>query len=91
MKATMASADRRSWERRSSARRLFRGWSKSETFEDPRHEPFGPLPAEQAKYRGLYISGDRVVFSYTLGGGTALELPGLEGDGKAVSRTIQLP
>lgn len=66
------------------------GWSKTENFDDMRHEPYGPLPAELAKYKGHYINGDRVVFSYTVGTGTVLELPGFEADGKAVSRTMEV-
>ena len=66
------------------------GWSKSESFDDPRSEPYGPLPADLAKYKGHYINGDRVVFSYTVGAGTVLELPGFEADGKAVSRTLSI-
>lgn len=32
-----------------------------------------PLPAEWARYRGLHVNGDRVVFEYTVGGRTVLE------------------
>jgi hypothetical protein len=45
---------------------------------DPRPEPYGPLPAALAKYRGLYVSGGRVVFSYTARGCGVLDLPGYE-------------
>lgn len=55
---------------------------------DPRSEPYGPLPAEWAKYKGLYISGDRVVFSYTAGDCEILDAPGFE---KGVfTRTLKL-
>jgi glucose/arabinose dehydrogenase len=66
------------------------GWSASESFDDPRHEPYGPLPAEQAKFKGTYINGDRAVFSYSVGTGSVLELPAFEADGKAVSRTLEI-
>jgi hypothetical protein len=66
------------------------GWSKGENLADPRSEPFGPLPADWAKWKGLYISGDQVVLSYTVGGAAVLELPGLEAEGKAISRTFNL-
>lgn len=50
--------------------------------------PFGPLPREWAKYRGLYLHGDRVVFTYTVGTAGVMEMPGLEGD--AVTRTFNI-
>ncbi|MFT7511895.1 MAG: hypothetical protein ACI9QL_001102 [Candidatus Omnitrophota bacterium] len=53
----------------------FPGASVSGAFNDPRPEPFGPLPAEQAKYRGLYVHGLRVSFSYTVGECAVLEMP----------------
>lgn len=43
------------------------GWSREGQFNDPRPKPFGPLPREWAKYRGLHLHGDRVVFEYTVG------------------------
>ena len=43
------------------------GWSREGEFKDPRPKPFGPLPREWAKYRGLHLHGDRVVFEYTVG------------------------
>ncbi len=50
--------------------------------------PFGPLPREWAKYRGLYLHGDRVVFTYTVGTAGVMELPGLEGE--VVTRTFNV-
>jgi hypothetical protein len=35
--------------------------------------PLGPLPREWAKYRGLYLHGDRVVFAYSVGTAGLLE------------------
>jgi len=68
------------------------GWGRGEDFKDPRPEPYGPLPAGWAKYKGLYVQGDRVVFSYTVGTCDVLDMPGLETvQGKAVfSRTLRL-
>ncbi len=37
------------------------GWAKGDDFGDPRRIPYGPLPRDWAKYRGLYRHGDRVV------------------------------
>ncbi len=73
------------------------GWSKGDDFKDPRAEPFGPIPADWAKYQGLYRSGDRTVLSYTVGGTPVLELPWVEGDegeesegNPALTRTFQV-
>jgi hypothetical protein len=64
------------------------GWSKTEDFRDDRPEHLGPLPADLAKYRGLYLHGNRVVFSYTVGSCEVLDLPGEEGG--AITRTLRL-
>ncbi len=66
------------------------GWSKNTRFDDPRREPFGPLPADLAKFKGQYMNGGRVVFAYTVGTGTVLESPGFEAAGQAVSRTLHI-
>ena len=55
--------------------------------------PFGPLPREWAKYQGLYLSGDRVVFAYTVGEARLLESPDLEsidGDRSLITRTFNV-
>jgi hypothetical protein len=65
------------------------GWSKGDNLADPRSEPFGPLPADWAKYKGIYLHGDNVVLSYTVGGAAVLESPGVEADG-SISRTFHL-
>jgi hypothetical protein len=54
------------------------GWAKGADFKDPRAEPYVPLPADWARYRGLYVNGSRVVFSYTVGSCPVLELPGFD-------------
>jgi glucose/arabinose dehydrogenase len=66
------------------------GWSKDDSFADPRHEPYGPLPADWAHFTGYYQCGERVVFAYRVGAGSVLELPGLVGGGKAISRTFRV-
>lgn len=75
------------------------GWSKNGSFADPRplpkgpegvmsKIPLGPLPRDHAKYLGLYLHGDRVVFAYTVGGASILESAELEkvGDQQVLSR-----
>jgi hypothetical protein len=43
------------------------GWADAKG-QFPAAKPTAPLPAEHAKYRGHYLNGDRVVFSYTVNG-----------------------
>jgi hypothetical protein len=50
------------------------GASSSGQWADPRTEPYGPLPKAWAKYKGLYVHGDRVALSYTVGDCPVLEL-----------------
>jgi glucose/arabinose dehydrogenase len=52
------------------------GWSREGSFEDPRSLPLGPLPRDWAHYKGLYLNGDRVTFSYTVGRTDVLDQPG---------------
>jgi hypothetical protein len=77
------------------------GWSKGDSFADPRKLPtgpgaatipFGPLPREWSKYRGLYLHGDKVVLTYTVGTAGVMEMPGTEkiGDVDAVTRTFNI-
>ena len=67
------------------------GWARADgSFADPRHEPFGPLPADWARYRGIYVHGDQAVLSYSVGAGSVLEVPGSLAEGKALTRTIQV-
>jgi len=62
------------------------GWADAKgSFADPRSEPFGPLPAAQAQWRGCYVADETVVLNYTVGGTDFLEQPGsVEKDGQTV-------
>jgi glucose/arabinose dehydrogenase len=51
------------------------GGSRDGTFADPRPRPFGPLPGSYGRYNGLYVNGERVVFSYRLGDCEVLDVP----------------
>jgi glucose/arabinose dehydrogenase len=64
------------------------GWATGGDWKDPRPEPFGPLPRDRAHYRGLYVHGDHVILSYTVGGAEVLEMPGFESG--AFTRTFQI-
>lgn len=65
------------------------GWSRGREFDDPRPKPFGPLPADWARYRGLYRHGRKVVLSYTVGNAKILELAGLESS-SVFARTFEV-
>jgi|Laugresbdmm110sn_2_1035109.scaffolds.fasta_scaffold03962_2 plastocyanin len=54
------------------------GWSRNKNFTDPRSRPYGPVPATVGRYQGLYLHGDRVVFSYRIGAVQVLDAPGFE-------------
>jgi putative heme-binding domain-containing protein len=61
------------------------GWADPATgrFDDPRlrgrdGRPYGPLPRTWARYRGLYLYGERVILSYTVGDAAVLETFGIE-------------
>jgi hypothetical protein len=70
------------------------GWSKDGEFADPREDSIpplprpGPLPRDHAKYRGLYVHGDQVVLSYTVGKAEVLDRMELEGG--AFARTLRV-
>ncbi|MEA3212516.1 MAG: hypothetical protein QOE70_5573 [Chthoniobacter sp.] len=66
------------------------GWSAGEIKDDPRPNHQGHLPNEVAKYRGLYISGDNVVLSYTVGSTPVLEMPGYDGKEHRFTRTFTI-
>jgi glucose/arabinose dehydrogenase len=55
------------------------GWARGGNWTDPRPKPFGPLPAEWGRYKGLYLHGAKTVFSYTVSGADVLDQPGWEG------------
>ncbi len=70
------------------------GWAKpgSTDFKDPRTKTLGSLPKDWGHYRGLYLDGDTVVLSYTVGGAEVLEVAGFETKGKAeaITRSFSL-
>src|SRR5688572_30706336 len=77
------------------------GWAGPDArLDDPRPRttnqganlPYGPLPREWAKYKGLYLHGPHVVLSYSVGGVDVLELPGAEklGDATVITRTLKI-
>src|SRR3954469_15627414 len=52
------------------------GWADAQgSFDDPRKEPFGPLPASWCRWDGLHVAGMDVVLSYTVLGTKIDEQP----------------
>ncbi|MSU20908.1 MAG: hypothetical protein EXS30_05885 [Pedosphaera sp.] len=75
------------------------GWANPESgsFEDPRfrgldQKPYGPLPRSWSHYKGVYVHGNLVILSYTVGDSEVLESPGYvqSGNIRALSRTLQI-
>ncbi|MSU40274.1 MAG: hypothetical protein EXS22_10205 [Pedosphaera sp.] len=51
---------------------------------------FGPLPRDWAKWRGLYVHGQRVVLSYSVGAAQVLESHDLDAGTGAITRSIEV-
>jgi hypothetical protein len=69
------------------------GWSLDGEFKDPRNlGPTGQFQKNMGHYKGLYINGDNVLFSYAIGDSDVLELPGFEqvDDHPVFTRTFNL-
>ncbi len=47
-------------------------------WQDPRPEPFGPLPPGQARFQGFYVNGGKTILKWDIGGTEVLEMPGYE-------------
>ena len=76
-------------------------WSRGGDFTDPRKLPagpgaakipLGPIPRDWAKYRGLHLHGDHVIFEYSVGDAVLLEMPDIEkvGDTDVLTRTFRV-
>jgi mono/diheme cytochrome c family protein len=75
------------------------GWARPTdgSFADARNQTpagrrSGPLPADWADWKGLYVNGDQVVLSYSVGDTDILELPGAEtqGDVRSITRSMTI-
>ena len=67
------------------------GWGSGTIESDPRDRHQGNLPPKQAKWRGLHLAGDKVVFDYSIGALPVLELPGSDHRGVLVfTRTFNV-
>jgi hypothetical protein len=66
------------------------GWADPNGNWDTKETRFtAPLPKEWAKYRGLYVHGDRVVLSYTVGDREVLETVKLAASAKGRSALVR--
>lgn len=68
------------------------GVGLSGVFKDSRKKGVGPLDYEDAKYNGLYLNSNKVIFSYSVGGVNVLETPSLleSESGSAFVRTLSI-
>jgi type 1 glutamine amidotransferase len=68
------------------------GWGDQRALFDSAHSPTAPLPMEWAKFKGLYVNGNRTVLSYTVHGVGVLETPSVHSvDGMTVfGRTFEV-
>ena len=66
------------------------GWVQGPMVDDPRTKHQGHLPGNVAKWRGLFVNGEQVVLSYTVGQAVVMELPGtdIRGGRQVFTRTI---
>jgi type 1 glutamine amidotransferase len=51
------------------------GWADQKGNFESTYPPTGPLPKERAKFKGLYLNGNRTVLSYTIAGTPVLDSP----------------
>ena len=70
------------------------GASISTDFNDPRKEPYGPLPHDDTwgHYKGMFKYGPQVVLNYEIAGCNILEMPTAQasGDDVTIGRRIQV-
>lgn len=69
------------------------GWKVNGSWEDPRpSKPWGPLPAEMARWGGLMRVGEESILNYTVGQARVLEHHGVEQSeaGNVLVRTLEV-
>ena len=76
------------------------GWAKTEEIikEDPRRQPYksfprmGTLPKDWAHFKGHYVHNGKAIFSYSVGEGRVLDMPGIikQKGLTALTRTVQV-
>ncbi|QRR04013.1 c-type cytochrome [Dyadobacter sandarakinus] len=72
----------------------YAGWSvEAPAFSDENRQPsWQPMPAEQGRWKGLYVFGKQAILQYTVGKSEISELPGAArfGSETAFTRTMQV-
>ena len=76
------------------------GWAKAKEMiqEDPRRQPYksfprmGALPKDWVHFKGHYVHNGKVIFSYSVGEGRVLDMPGIvkQKGLKALTRTVRV-
>ena len=73
------------------------GWAKPEASVIPvlpstRSFPLGHLPKDWAHFKGHYVHDGRAIFSYSVGKGSVLDMPGMieENGLSAITRTLEI-
>jgi hypothetical protein len=74
------------------------GWAKAGSLGDPRPSkyekfpPLGHLPKDWAHFKGHYVHDGRAIFSYSVGKGSVLDMPGMieENGLSAITRTLEI-
>ena len=58
-------------------------WAYKGSWQDPREKDFAPLPKNYVHYKGYYLHGDSLVYSYTVGDkvSSVFEMPELNNEG----------
>ncbi len=67
------------------------GWARNSSFNNPRLNRYGPLPASWARYGGFYLHGETAVLEYTVGDATVVreKFDRVEHDGMVgIARTL---
>jgi mono/diheme cytochrome c family protein len=67
-------------------------WGHDGTLDYPKTNllPRGPLPVKWLDYRGYYLFGDQLLFSYAIDGRSVLELPGKIAGADALVHTLEI-
>lgn len=71
------------------------GWADADgSFSDGRPEfkgkKYGPLPKEHAKWKGIYLDGNNVVLSYTVGTASVLERNSFDPNSQKLKRELDV-
>ena len=71
------------------------GWADADgNFSDKRpafkNKPYGPLPREHAKWKGIYLNGGQTILSYSVGKAGVLESHSFNAEAKVFMRRLEV-